>query len=158
MDKEVEDKLFKVINNVKEKGVGIIYISHNLNEIFKLKGRVTILRDGKKVSTDFVKDIDRDTLITRMIGAKTIWFGKKEKNISNEDKLEIKNYSSKNVVENISFEVKKGEVFGIGGLVGSGRTELLRMLFGADKKAVSYTHLDVYKRQGYNCAHNHRYI
>jgi ribose transport system ATP-binding protein len=134
LDKEVEDKLFKVINNVKEKGVGIIYISHNLNEIFKLKGRVTILRDGKKVSTDFVKDIDRDTLITRMIGAKTIWFGKKEKNISNEDKLEIKNYSSKNVVENISFEVKKGEVFGIGGLVGSGRTELLRMLFGADKK------------------------
>lgn len=134
LDKEVEDKLFKVINNVKEKGVGIIYISHNLNEIFKLKGRVTILRDGKKVSTDFVKDLDRDTLITRMIGAKTIWFGKKAKNISDEGKLEIKDYSLKDVIENVSFEVKKGEVFGIGGLVGSGRTELLRMLLGADKK------------------------
>jgi ribose transport system ATP-binding protein len=134
LDKEVEDKLFKVINNIKEKGVGIIYISHNLNEIFKLKGRVTTLRDGKKVSTDFVEDIDRDTLITKMIGAKTIWFGKKTKEFSDECKLEIQNYSSKDVVKNVSFEVRKGEVFGIGGLVGSGRTELVRMLLGANKK------------------------
>lgn len=134
LDKEVEDKLFEVIKSIKEKGVGIIYISHNLGEIFQLKDRVTVLRDGKKISTEYVDEIDKDVLISRMIGKKTERFDKKIKVLSDAGKLEVTGYSSRNVVNNVSFEVKKGEVFGIGGLVGSRRTELLRLLLGADKK------------------------
>ncbi len=134
LDREVEDKLFKVIKTIKEKGVGIIYISHNLSEIFEMRDRVTILRDGKKVSTDYVDEIDKESLITKMIGSKAQRYGKKSKQMMGERELEVIGYSSKELLKDISFQIKKGEVFGIGGLVGSGRTELLRMLLGADRK------------------------
>lgn len=134
LDREVEDKLFNVIKSIKEKGVGIIYISHNLGEIFELKDRVTILRDGKKVSTEYVDKIDEETLIAGMIGEKGKEYEKKTKTFSGDVKLEVIRYSSKDLVKDVSFEVRRGEVFGIGGLVGSGRTELLNLLFGAERK------------------------
>ncbi len=133
LDKEVEDKLFKVIRNIKAKGVGIIYISHNLGEIFTMGDRVTVFRDGKRIATRLLKETDEETIINDMIGSKARKFHRESQIVENE-KLEIRNYSRKGFVNNVSFEVKKGEIFGIGGLVGSGRTELARLIFGVDKK------------------------
>ncbi len=133
LDKEVEDKLFKVIRNIKAKNVGIIYISHNLGEIFTIGDRVTVFKDGKKIITRLLKETDEKAIINDMIGGKTQKFLRESRIIDNE-KLEIRNYSRKGFVNNVSFEVKKGEIFGIGGLVGSGRTELARLIFGVDKK------------------------
>lgn len=134
LDKKVENKLFETIRNITKKGVGIIYISHNLSEIFKLGDRVTILRDGKKIATHFIKEIEEKTIINEMIGSKTKKFQREVRQINKSERLEIRNYSRKGFVNDVSFEVKKGEIFGIGGLVGSGRTELVRLLFGVDKK------------------------
>lgn len=133
LDEEVENKLFKTIKKILAEGVGVIYISHNLKEIFLLGDRVTVLRDGRKIATYFVKDIDEKKVISDMIGV-----DKKEihrEKIALEDgKFEVKNYTRKGSINNVSFSVNRGEIFGIGGLVGSGRTELVRMIFGVDKK------------------------
>ncbi len=133
LDKEVENKLFKVIKNIKARGVGIIYISHNIGEIFTLGDRVTVFRNGRKIATHIIEEIDEKKVIDDMIGTKTRKFYR-ESQIVEEEKLEIRNYSRFGHVDNVSFEVKKGEIFGIGGLVGSGRTELAHLIFGVDKK------------------------
>ncbi len=134
LDREVEYKLFKVIKTIREKGVGIIYISHNLGEIFELKDRVTILRDGKKISTQKVDEIDENKLIGDMIGKETKGYQKKTKSFAKEAKLEVNGYTREGIVKDVSFRLSEGEVFGIGGLIGSGRTELLQMMFGAYPK------------------------
>jgi len=134
LDKEVEDKLFNVIKSIKQKGVGIIYISHNLGEIFELKDRVTVLRDGKKISTEYVEKIDEESLIAGMIGTKAKAYEKKYKKFNGKVKLKVDGYSAKGVLHDITFKLREGEIFGIGGLMGSGRTELLKMLFGAFNK------------------------
>ncbi len=134
LDQEVENKLFKTIKKLLTQNVSIIYISHNLEEIFLLGDRVTILRDGKKIATHMVKDVDEKRVIGDMIGMEKGEI-QRDKIISDTgQKLEIKNYSRRGIIKDVSFDVKKGEIFGIGGLVGSGRTELVRMLFGIDKK------------------------
>jgi ribose transport system ATP-binding protein len=133
LDREVEDKLFKVIKNIKESGVGIIYISHNLGEIFTLGDRVTVFRDGRKIATHIIEEIDEKLVIDDMIGIKARKFHR-ESRIVEDEKLEIRDYSREGCVHSVSFEVKRGEIFGIGGLVGSGRTELARLIFGVDRK------------------------
>ncbi len=134
LDRKVEDKLFNIMKTIKQKGVGIIYISHNLDEIFKLKDRVTILRDGKKISTQNVEEIDEESLIAGMIGTKAKGYEKKSKSFAKGMKLEVKRYSFDDVVRDVSFNLREGEVFGLAGLIGSGRTELLQMMFGACRK------------------------
>lgn len=134
LDKEMEDKLFKTIRNLTAKNVGIIYISHNLEEIFQLGDRVTILRDGRKIVTYSIKDVTVDKIINAMVATDRKDLYERVKSTPMKEKLRIKNYSRGNSVKDVSFEVKKGEIFGIGGLVGSGRTELVRLLFGVDKK------------------------
>jgi ribose transport system ATP-binding protein len=133
LDKEMEDKLFKVIKNIKASGVGIIYISHNIGEIFILGDRVTVFRDGRKIATHVIEEIDEKKVIDDMIGTRARKFHR-ESQIVEEEKLEIRNYSREGQVNDVSFEVKKGEIFGLGGLVGSGRTELARLIFGVDRK------------------------
>jgi ribose transport system ATP-binding protein len=135
LDREVEGKLFETIRNLTAKGVGIIYISHNLGEIFELGDRVTILRDGKKIATYNVKEIDEGKIINAMIATDRKELYERAKTKARKEKLEVLNYSRSGVVDNVSFEVRKGEIFGIGGLVGSGRTELARLIFGLDKKS-----------------------
>lgn len=134
LDVEVENKLFKIVKSILAKGVAVIYISHNLEEIFLLGDRVTVLRDGRKISTCLVKDVDEKKIISDMIGEvkKELQRGKKYSSV--DETLEIKNYSRKGIVKDVSFNVSRGEIFGIGGLVGSGRTELARAIFGVDKK------------------------
>lgn len=125
------DKLLDLILELKKKGYAIIYISHRLPELFRIGDRITVLRDGKQITTGLIEDFDTPKLIKAMVGRELsyeypIRTGKIGKVI-----FEAKHiYSEK--VKDISFNVKAGEILGIGGLVGAGRTELLRAIYGAD--------------------------
>ncbi len=128
------DILFGIIKKLKKENITIIYISHRLEEIFKIADSVTVLRDGKTIITDTVDKFDKNLLIKHMVGREIVNIYP-EKCISKKEKLlEVRNLSRKGVLHNISFDLYAGEILGIAGLVGSGRTELLRAIFGVDKK------------------------
>lgn len=124
------ETLFSIIRNLREHGVTIIYISHRLHEIGGIADRITVLRDGNLVGTVNNKDVEEHDLINMMVGREIInVYPKKEVDIG-EVILKVEGLSSGNTFKNISFDVRKGEIFGIGGLVGAKRTELLEALFG----------------------------
>lgn len=132
-EKEVEN-LFSIIRDLKGQGKGIIYISHKMDEIFQISNDITVLRDGEYVNTWNAKDIDNNILIKNMVGRElTEIFPKSEIPIS-DTMLEVRNFTLGNKFQDISFKVKKGEIYGIAGLVGAGRTELMHALFGLDKR------------------------
>ncbi|WP_391557658.1 sugar ABC transporter ATP-binding protein [Robertmurraya sp.] len=128
---EVE-KLYEVINDLKANGTTIIYISHRFDEIFQLADRVTILRDGKYISTKNIEDTNRQDLIRLMVGRELKNTYPSSDIKQGEIALEAINVSGNGVID-VSFHVKKGEILGFAGLVGAGRTELMRVVFGADK-------------------------
>ena len=125
--------LFKLMERLHGMGVTIIYISHRLNEIFRVSDRLTIIRDGQKIGTYATKDMTRDTLIQYMVGRKLNDTFPRNMYKTDETVLSVQHLSG-NGVEDISFELHRGEILGFGGLVGAGRTEIMRVLFGADKK------------------------
>lgn len=129
---EVES-LFKVINTLKSRGITIIYISHRLDEIFAVCDRVSVLRDGQYVATKNTSDTNRQELIGLMVGREIKDVYSKEDLSEKAIALEIRNFCGKGV-NDISFSLKKGEILGFSGLVGAGRTELMRLIVGADKK------------------------
>jgi len=136
-ESEVET-LFAILTKLRERGVGMIYISHKLDEVFAMSDRVTVLRDGRTVGTHDAKDLTKDKVISLMVGRDVGDIFPKAGHELGKVALEIKNltaYSTdvadKKLVDNISFSVKKGEVLGIAGLMGAGRTELLMAIFGA---------------------------
>jgi len=127
------NNLFEIIRKVKQKGVSIIYISHRLEEFAEIGDRVTVMRDGETIKTLNVKDVTIEELIKLMVGREL-----KEKYPKIKVKLgsvifEVKNLERKGVLKNISFDLKEGEILGIAGLVGAGRTELARAIFGFDR-------------------------
>ncbi|ACD53231.1 D-ribose transporter ATP-binding protein [Clostridium botulinum] len=127
-------KLFEVIESLKKKGIAVIYISHRMEEIFAICDRVEVLRDGKYAGNALIKDIDNDELISMMVGRKIEdQFPYKEVK-KGENFLEVSNLSAKEGVKNASFNVRSGEILGIAGLMGSGRTELAKAIFGEYKK------------------------
>lgn len=129
---EVE-AMFRVVEQLKERGVTVIYISHRMEEIFRITDRVTVLRDGKTIQTLNTADTDRDELIKLMVG-RELGNDYEERNcIKDEVVLDVKNLSG-NGVSNISFQLHKGEILGFSGLVGCGRTEIMRVLYGAEPK------------------------
>ncbi len=131
---EREQKImFETVRKLRSNGVTIIYISHRLEEIFDLADNVTVLRDGKHIATMPVSDIDKHSLISMMVGREMVNEYPKEKFEVGETVLEVKNLCRKGVLNDISFSVHKGELIGIAGLVGSGRTELARAILGIDK-------------------------
>lgn len=127
---EVE-RLFKIIADLKKKSVSIIYISHRIDEIIRLSDRLTVLQNGTIVGGAETSEVTKDQIIKMMVGEKINQSISKNPAINSEVVLEVKNISNESV-KNISFEVKKGEVLGIAGLVGAGRTEMVRAIFGAD--------------------------
>jgi ribose transport system ATP-binding protein len=129
---EVE-KLFEIIAELKKNGITIIYISHRLDEIFSIADRVSILRDGMYVATKEVKDTNRKEIISLMVGRELKNSYPQSSVEPTETALEVKNICRNGVVSDISFKVRKGEILGVSGLVGSGRTELMRIVYGADK-------------------------
>ena len=125
--------LFKAIRKLKEQDVIIIYITHKLHEVPQIADTVTVLRDGLYIGKENIQDVDGKKILEMMFGDVTI--KTRPKDIKGTDKvvLEVKNLTSRNKFENVSFQLKEGEVLGIAGMLGSGRTELLRAIFGADK-------------------------
>ncbi|MDM5247809.1 sugar ABC transporter ATP-binding protein [Lysinibacillus sp. G4S2] len=128
-DKEVE-QLFGIIQSLKAKGVSIIYISHKMDEIFKICDELTVFRDGKYIGTKSTNDFDQDTLIHMMVGREIKQVFHKEKAEIKEVVLSVQNLSRKEKFQNVSFELRKGEILGIAGLMGAGRTEVIESIFG----------------------------
>lgn len=137
LDKNGTNLLFDIVRKYTRKGLSVIYISHNLGEIFEICDRVTIYKDGRRINTHTVKKTDMNTIVREMIGKSTtslITRSAAKGAGLKKDTLEVIDYSRYGVVDHVSFTVRKGEIFGIGGLVGAGRTELARMIFGLDWK------------------------
>ena len=131
-EREVE-RLFKIIRELKEKKVTFIYISHRLDEVFELGDYVTVLRDGKHVETKAVKDVkDRNELVKKMIGKTVFEQYLPSETIKEKRILEAKNVSNQKL-KDLNFDVNEGEIVGFYGLVGAGKTELARAIFGLDK-------------------------
>jgi len=126
-------ELFRIIRQLKAEGVGIIYITHRLEELKEISDRITVLRDGLYVDTVVTKKATIDQIIKMMVG-RVIYESKPEipDNPSKEVVLEVKNLSRGTELKNVSFNLKKGEILGFAGLVGAGRTEVARAIFGAD--------------------------
>ncbi len=131
-EKDTEN-LFRIVKKLRENGVGIIYISHRLDEVFELADRVTVLRDGQTVGTITGDDINQDTLVSMMVGRKLDQFYIRDGKPTDEVIFEVENISAEKV-NSSSFYVKKGEIVGFAGMVGSGRTELMRVIYGIDPK------------------------
>lgn len=130
-DKEVEF-LFKTIHNLKKQGVGIIYISHKLEELFEISDRITVLRDGLYINTVKTKETNEKELISMMVGRELKNYYVRDYNAKDEVVLTVKNLNKKGVLRNINFSLRKGEILGFSGLVGAGRTELMKCIFGLD--------------------------
>ena len=130
-DRELE-VMFRIVKQLRDEGITIIYISHRLDEIFGLCSNVSVLRDGCRIDTIPVASVDRQGLINMMVGREMGQEYPKEVGNVGGTILEVKNLS-RGILQDISFEVKSGEVFGISGLVGAGRTELARAILGIDK-------------------------
>ena len=130
-EREVQ-KLFSIVNDLKKKGVSFVYISHKMDEIFEICDEVSVLRDGKLIMTKPTKETNMNELIAAMVGRSLDKRFPDVDNTPGEDYLEIDDLSTKYEprLENISFKVKKGEIFGLYGLVGAGRSELLESIFG----------------------------
>ena len=130
---EIEE-LFKIMSDLKAKQIGMIYISHRMDEIKRISDRVTVMRDGEYVGTADTDKITKDEIIKMMIG-RVVYEDPKQKSNVPEDAevvLEVKNLCSGNAIKNVSFQLRKGEILGFSGLMGAGRTEVARAIFGAD--------------------------
>lgn len=131
-DKECEI-LFKIINDLKSKGVGIIYISHKIEEIFQISDRITVLRDGQYIATKNTNELDKNSLISLMVGREIENLFSSDSRVPSNAILEVRGITKKDKFENINFQVHAHEVLGIAGLMGAGRTEIARAIFGLDK-------------------------
>ena len=140
-EKEVK-QLFDKIAELKAKGVSIIYISHKMEEVFQIADDITVLRDGTVVSTDRAEDLDLDTVISRMVGRQLSNVYPKEDVKIGEKALEVKDFSQEGIFENINFYARKGEIVGFAGLVGAGRTETMRAVFGLDPHSKGQVFID----------------
>ncbi|OBX07298.1 sugar ABC transporter ATP-binding protein [Gallibacterium salpingitidis] len=134
-EKEV-DHLFKIIAKLKNRGCGIIYISHKMDEIFKICDEVTILRDGKWVNTVAIKDTNMDQLVAMMVGRELTQRFPEKHNVPKETILTVEHLTAKNQpsIQDVSFELRKGEILGIAGLVGAKRTDIVETIFGIREK------------------------
>ncbi|GFH42052.1 monosaccharide-transporting ATPase [Lactococcus hodotermopsidis] len=128
------DVLFIVIRALRDKGISSIYISHRMAEIFELCERITIMRDGTYISTDYVKDLTNDEIIQKLVGRSLDNLYPKDPTEIGDVHLAVKDLRDRaGVLKGVSFNARKGEVVGFAGLVGAGRTEIMRLLFGADR-------------------------
>lgn len=142
-DSEIED-LFRVIRELKSKGAAIVYISHRMDEINVISDRITVMRDGEYVGQLDAKTCSKEDIIKMMVG-RTVYIEPKTKSACPEDAkvlLRCEHLSRGKYVKDVSFEVKAGEILGFSGLMGAGRTETARLIFGADKKDSGKIYID----------------
>jgi ribose transport system ATP-binding protein len=138
---EVE-RLFEIINMVKEQGIAVVFITHRLEEVFRIADRVVVLRDGLRVGSLPINEATPEEIIRMMVGREPKdMFLKGEAEIG-PSLLEVQGLTRRGVVEDVSFELRRGEILGFAGLVGAGRTETARLLFGADHKDAGEIYID----------------
>jgi ribose transport system ATP-binding protein len=136
------DRLFEVVRQLRSEGMAIIYISHRMAEVYELADRLSVLRDGEYVGELMRSEFSADKVIEMMVGRRLEDFYEHAKHLAGRVVLEVKNMSDGNRVKNVNFQLRQGEVLGLAGLVGAGRTELARLIFGADKRKSGEVHLD----------------
>ena len=142
LSREEVERLFNIIRKLREEGIAIVYISHHLQEVFEIADRVTVLRDGKHVGTHDIADTSSEHIVELMVGRSVEQFyAAHEANIGDE-LFRVDNISRYGFFHDISFDVKKGEILGICGLAGSGRTELARSIVGIDPLDAGDIYLD----------------
>ena len=132
--------LFSLLRKLKAQGLAIIYISHRLAEIFQIADRVTVFKDGEFIATEDVINIDNNWIVSKMVGRELL-FSRVQHDIGDEVVLECKDFNS-DKFSDINFKLKKGEIISFAGLAGAGRTEVMRALFGADRKKSGEVYLE----------------
>jgi ribose transport system ATP-binding protein len=134
------NNLLGLVKQCADNGVGVIYISHHLEEVFDIHDRITVLRDGNKVATHGKKEVKSEQIIREMVGRDVSKFYTREKvDIDPTKSIEFHDFSDGSSVLGVSFQIHKGEILGFAGMVGSGRTELTRLIFGADSRVSGTT-------------------
>jgi ABC-type sugar transport system ATPase subunit len=133
-DEETKE-LFSLIIRLKKEGISTIYVSHRLDEIFQIADRVTVFKDGQYVGTRNIKEVTKDQVISMMVGRELNLYGKDRRKKGKTDRVifEVKNLKRENSVRNVSFNLYEGEILGLFGMVGSGRTETIMAIFGVDQ-------------------------
>ncbi len=139
--REVE-RLFGIIRDLRTRGIGIIYISHRLEEVFAIADRVQVLRDGETIDCRPIGEVTREDLIRLMVGRRLEEEFPKRQSAIGSPRLVVRGLSRGRKVQNVSFDIHRGEVVGLTGLVGAGRTETARLIFGADRKESGTIELD----------------
>ncbi|MFO8042567.1 MAG: sugar ABC transporter ATP-binding protein [Alkalispirochaeta sp.] len=136
------DRLFELINRLQSDGVSLVYISHRLEEIWRVANRVTVLRDGRRISSKALEEVTIDSLIEDMVGRELEEQYPKEQVEFGEEALRVEHLTKAGVCDDVSFNVKRGEIVGFSGLVGAGRTEIAQLIFGYLKKDSGTIFLD----------------
>jgi ribose transport system ATP-binding protein len=153
LSREEVERLFTIIDTLKKRGLAIVYISHHLPEIFRVADRVTIMRDGKKVATKNVAEVKREEIVQMMVGRSVKEFYKRHERTIGEVRYSVKNLSRWGFFHGVDFDARKGEILGICGLSGAGRSELARVLVGLDPSDTGEMVLDGEKLQGKGMAY-----
>lgn len=133
--KAEKDRLFDLVRSMRASGMAIVFISHHMDEIFEIGDRITVLRDGAVASSGAVSQYDHDTLIRHMVGREVTRMERHSSDQPTRRVLEVRNLSDGRFLRDISFHIDAGEIVGVAGLIGAGRTEMARLIFGADRKA-----------------------
>jgi len=128
------NKFFDKIKELKTKGIALVFISHRLDEVFELCDDYTVLRDGRYIASGLLSDIDHDKLITMMVGREIADIYPKLPEHGNKTVLEVQDFNCKGFFSNINFTIREGEILGLAGMMGAGRSEIARAIFGMDKK------------------------
>jgi ABC-type sugar transport system ATPase subunit len=136
------EHLFALMARLKARGVAMLYVSHRMDEIFRVCDTITVLRDGKHVATEPISQTNRDRLIRQMVGREVLMTRPKHLDLRpGEEILRVENLTSTGKFENVSFNVRRGEIVGMGGLVGAGRTEVATAIFGLDSRATGKVYI-----------------
>ena len=142
LSREEVERLFAIIGDLKRRGIAIVYISHHLPEIFRIADRVTVMRDGKKIATRPVGEVSREEIVQMMVGRSVKEFYRRDERSIGEVRFRVKGLSRFGFFHGVDFEARRGEILGICGLSGAGRTELARVLAGLDRADEGSIELD----------------
>lgn len=134
--------LFNLVQDLKKQGVSFVYISHRMEEIFEICDRITVLRDGSYIGTEMVKETDLEAVVKMMVGRELGQRFPEKKNDIGDVVLSVENFSSPDWFDDVTFDVRKGEILGISGLMGAGRSEVMETLFGYRKRSNGQVRLD----------------
>ncbi|QHE53915.1 sugar ABC transporter ATP-binding protein [Pontibacillus sp. HMF3514] len=133
-EREIEN-LFQVVNSLRQQGVSIVYVSHRMEEIFRICDRITVLRDGEYVGTEHIKETSFEAIVKMMVGRELGERFPDRTSQIGDVVLQVEDLAREGLFENVSFDVHKGEILGVAGLMGAGRTEIMEAVFGSRKKS-----------------------